>query len=237
MTTLFQYSHFWAVNHGAYEGNLRIDEIFAHGNTGLGTFNGLDGELVLINNKAYHCTGGKARLAHTDELLAWCAIAPLASPQAINLSNVKDLAQLSYLLRTHFSSENFPYVISLQGEFANIKVGSVPKQQKPYLPIETVIKDSLYFDTGTITATLVGFFAPTFLFPIKSSGLHFHFVSDDLEQGGHVLDCQITNAALTFTRLEKIELQLSTVDDYQKMVLPAPNFAKVESGWKNEINL
>src|SRR5260221_14693559 len=50
---LFQASTIGALLDGAYEGDLRFDELAEHGDLGLGTLNGLDGEMVAIDGRFY----------------------------------------------------------------------------------------------------------------------------------------------------------------------------------------
>lgn len=58
MSILYQYSHFLAVSRGLYDGDLSIQHLSAKGAIGLGAFNALDGELVVIDGSFYHCTEG-----------------------------------------------------------------------------------------------------------------------------------------------------------------------------------
>ncbi len=222
MTKLFQYSHFLAVTHGAYDGELTIEELKNHGNYGLGTFNALDGELVVIDGHYYHCSGGKVRQANAAELLPWAAVANYQLTKPTQLINILNMDHLTQKLHTLFPSLNFPYLIYINAKCNNITLGSVPKQTKPYRPIADIIDSSIAIDTGNIQAKLVGFYAPDYMFPLKSSGLHLHFVDEDYSVGGHVLELSLAKAELYFTPLTSFEIKLPNNDFYKNVSLPLP---------------
>ena len=47
--TLFQQGTLGALMAGLYDGTLTIRELLEHGNTGIGTMDALDGELIIID--------------------------------------------------------------------------------------------------------------------------------------------------------------------------------------------
>ena len=50
---LFQASTVGALLHGAYDGDLSFAELAEHGDLGLGTLNGLDGEMIALDGAFY----------------------------------------------------------------------------------------------------------------------------------------------------------------------------------------
>ena len=52
--TLFQYSTIDALLAGVYDGEMTMEALRHKGDFGLGTLNGLDGELVVLDGTAYH---------------------------------------------------------------------------------------------------------------------------------------------------------------------------------------
>lgn len=187
MSQLYQYSHFLAVSRGLYDGDLSIQTLKEQGTVGLGTFNALDGELVVVDGNFYHCTEGKkVRQAENYEQLPWAAM-------------------------TSFTSNKK----QIKGSFNNLTIGSVPKQTKPYLPIEKIIENSIQIETGSIIAECVGFYAPEFMFPIKSTGLHLHCISDAQQFGGHVLNLDLQSAELHFEAITQFQIELPQNEVYQ----------------------
>lgn len=64
--TGFQVSTFAALKVGVYEGAATIAELKPHGNFGLGTLEGLDGELVILDGKFYQIKGDGVAYPVTD---------------------------------------------------------------------------------------------------------------------------------------------------------------------------
>ena len=51
---LFQVSTLNALMMGDYEGSVKVKELLKHADTGIGTFDGLDGEAIFYKGKAYN---------------------------------------------------------------------------------------------------------------------------------------------------------------------------------------
>jgi len=215
MPTLYQYSHFLAVSHGCYDGLLSIKELKKKGDTGLGTFNSLDGELTVIDNQYYHCFNGQVRLADDDELLPWAATAQLKSTTRFSVENLNSIQELQEILLAHAPSANYPIALRISGDAANISLGSVPKQKKPYKTISQVIDDSILLNTGRIQVDMAGFYSPDFLFPMKSKGIHLHFVDQNRKIGGHVLELNMQSATVQFQLLDSMNLIFPQIEDYK----------------------
>ena len=62
--TIFQNSLMTALLDGIYDGELTIGDILSKGNFGLGTFDALDGEMLILDGVCHQLTSdGKARVA------------------------------------------------------------------------------------------------------------------------------------------------------------------------------
>ena len=53
-STLFQHGTLGMLMEGFLEGTISINEILKKGNYGLGTLSGADGEVVIVDGKAFH---------------------------------------------------------------------------------------------------------------------------------------------------------------------------------------
>lgn len=54
---LFQYNTLGALMAGLYGGTLTVGELLEHGDLGLGTLDSIDGELIVLDGKAYQAKG------------------------------------------------------------------------------------------------------------------------------------------------------------------------------------
>ena len=59
ITQLFQYNTLGALMAGLYEGTMTIGELLKHGDLGIGTLDSIDGELIVLDGKAYQAKGDK----------------------------------------------------------------------------------------------------------------------------------------------------------------------------------
>jgi acetolactate decarboxylase len=239
MVTLYQYSHFMAVSKGCYDGSLSLNELQKHGNTGLGTLNGLDGELVVIDDVFYHCQHGKVSIAKNEALFSWAAIVLFQPEFEVELCDISSLEKLHAALIQHIKLTNYPIVFRMKAHVKNIALGSVPKQEKPYKPIAEIIQDSTLIDTGEIIADIVGFYAPEFMYPIKSGGLHLHFVDEGRQVGGHILDIDMIAANIYWQKVNQFQLVFPEHTDYDNIDLQqsdSQNLPKFEDRLKRQNN-
>ena len=101
----------------------------------------------------------------------------------------------------------------MEGTFAHVKVRSVPKQDN-YRPLVEVARDQPVFEFSDIQGTLAGFFTPSFMGSLSVPGLHLHFLSDDLQHGGHLLECRPVKASVGLQFISQVELGLPMSLDY-----------------------
>ena len=79
-STLFQVSTSTALVEGVYGGVVTIGELKQHGSFGLGTFDGLDGEMLAVDRHFYQVLGdGSVRDAGDDTSVPFAVVARSAS--------------------------------------------------------------------------------------------------------------------------------------------------------------
>ena len=72
---LYQTSTMAALLAGIYDGDLTISELLRHGDFGLGTFNHLDGEMVVLDGTCYHLRAdGSASIAAGQDKTPFAAV-------------------------------------------------------------------------------------------------------------------------------------------------------------------
>ena len=75
-------------------------------------------------------------------------------------------------------------------------------------------KDQSEFHFSDVSGTLVGFFTPAFMASLNVPGLHLHFLSQDRQQGGHLLECRVKKVRAEIQFLYTLELSLPVSLDY-----------------------
>jgi len=204
-----------ALVEGIYEEKIQLQEIKRHGDFGLGTFNHLDGEMVLLDGRVYQiCGNGQVNRITDDSVLTPFAAVTFYHP----LSHEKLAKQMSYesfldWLGALLPSPNIFYAICIEGTFSRMKARSVPRQEN-YRPLAEVAGGQSLFEWQDIQGTLAGFFTPSFLPSVSVPGLHLHFLSHDLGRGGHLLECIPGEVHVGVQMIYQLELSLPRSLDY-----------------------
>ena len=203
-----------ALVEGIYEENIPFSEVKKFGDFGLGTFDCLDGEMVMLDGTIYQiASDGRVRQIDDEEKTPFSCVTfyqPFSQDELnAHLSYEDFLAWLRDLL----PSPNLCYALRIEGLFDSIAVRSVPKQHN-YRPLVEVAKEQPVFRFSKIEGTLAGFFTPAFLASLNVPGLHLHFLSTDLKHGGHLLTCEPCRVRVGVQILNRVELALPVSLDY-----------------------
>lgn len=186
---LFQASTIGALLDGAYEGDLSFAELAEHGDLGLGTLNGLDGEMIGLDGSFYRAdVEGGIHPIPPEEKTPFAVVTEFTPTVEATLEGPLPhellLARLDDLIPAGASS----CAIRLDGEFELVRARSVPHQQPPYRPLTEVVAEQHVFELGGVSGTMVGFRFPAYAEGIEVSGFHLHFIDEERARGGHVLD-------------------------------------------------
>ncbi len=185
-----------ALLNGVYDGETTVAEVLAWGDIGLGTFNALDGEMVVVDGECYQIdASGKCNRMKPTDHTPFAATTRFDCDIQVQLPSGTTYEQAKTLLDTKIASENLFYAVRIDGTFKHMKTRSVPRQQKPYQPLAEVVKQQPIFEMENIKGTIVGFRCPPFTKGINVPGYHLHFISDDRSCGGHILDFTVESAA------------------------------------------
>jgi len=203
-----------ALVEGIYEQNIPISEIKKHGDFGLGTFNDLDGEMVLLDGEIYRVAADGNVSKMSDQTLTPFACVTFFQPMSDEVST-GELAYPEFLawLNELMPSPNLFYAFRIEGEFSHVRTRSVPKQEN-YRPLVEVTRDQPEFNFNNVSGTLLGFFTPAFVASLNVPGMHLHFLSQDRQKGGHLLECKIKQVRAEIQFLYTLELALPISLDY-----------------------
>jgi len=184
-----------ALKAGLYDGIISFDELLLNGNTGIGTFDKLDGEMVLLDGTVYRVSSdGKVVEVPVYEKTPFSTVVDFKADTSIAINKKVNVDEFKNSLDKLYPNQNLFYVIKAHGKFQYIKTRSVAGQSKPYPKLMEVIKNQSIFEMENISGTIVGFRCPPFVEGINVTGYHFHFISDDFSAGGHILDFKLLNA-------------------------------------------
>ncbi|MBS1861845.1 MAG: acetolactate decarboxylase [Actinobacteria bacterium] len=185
---LFQASTIGALLEGAFDGDLTFAELEEHGDLGLGTLNGLDGEMIAIDGEFLRAdVDGNVTAVGPEERTPFAVVTefePTVEGEiAAGLDHQSILAALDSMARSGTSS----FAVRLDGRFATVRARSVPRQEPPYRPLAEVVADQHVFELTDVEGSMVGFRFPAYVEGIEVAGYHLHFVDSERRRGGHVL--------------------------------------------------
>ncbi|MFA4922830.1 MAG: acetolactate decarboxylase [Ignavibacteriaceae bacterium] len=227
---LYQYSVINALSASVYEGDLTVGELKKFGDFGLGTFNNIDGEMVVLDGKIYQIkTNGIPIEADKNLITPFAVVTFFRSDTTLEITNPQTFQQIKQIIDAAVPSENYLYAVKISGEFNKVKTRSVPKQQKPFPDLASVIKDQATFEKKTVSGTVIGFKLPEFIDGVNVKDFHFHFLSTDKNFGGHLLDLAIEKGKIEIGIIKEFRCQLPSTENYTKT-----KFVKEESYLQNK---
>lgn len=205
----YQTSLLSALMQGVYDGEVTIAALLEHGDFGLGTFNGLDGEMVVIDGTAYRLSGdGTAELADGGAMTPYAAVIWFRPDVVERLGTRCARAALERHLDGLAASPNLFYAVRVDGRFSRVRIRNVTRQTPPYRPLAEAIADQTVSDLRDVAGSLVGFRCPNYAAGIGVPGYHLHFIADDRQTGGHVLDYELVSGRILLDHTANIHLAL-----------------------------
>ena len=228
---LFQTSTIQALLGGAFDGDISLAEILQHGDLGLGTLNGLDGELVVIDGQAWKakadCTLISARHSWRTP---YAVVVPFSPGPPVTLRGPLPHAALGQAVGHRLDGTTRPVAIRIDGRFQDVRVRSVPKQPRPYPPLAVALAQERIVDLHEVSGTMVGFGFPDALDGIEMIGWHIHFATDARTHGGHVLDFELRDGVAHLDDATELRVELPpAVDLHPTAVLDQDVLRALES--------
>lgn len=217
--SLFQLGNASALFAGAIDGDMNYRQLKKKGSFGLGTFNGIQGEMVAVDGHFYKI-GLKGVTTPVDPnwKTPFVELVHFSPAPAFHLGGVANYAQLKPLLTAKMDNKNVPYALQVKGTFTYLKLRS----RSPRIALQKNNPIEETYTAENISGTLVGFWFPDYLFNLTVPGFHFHFISKDKKLSGHVLDLQSANLLVSIDKINKIELQFPQTEIYKKAEISAP---------------
>lgn len=187
--TLFQVSTAGALVEGVYQGSVSVARLLEHGDFGLGTFDLLDGEMVVLEGRCYQARGdGTVAEADPTGKVPFAVVTHFQPNRTDAVPEVRSLQELTSFLDRLRKSENLFFAFRVDGLFDRVHLRAVCKAKGHERLVDSAAKQA-EFEYRQEEGTLVGFWTPAYAKSLNISGYHLHFLSSDRKRGGHLLDC------------------------------------------------
>lgn len=187
--SLFQVSTSNALVQGVFQGAVTVRDLKRNGDFGLGTFDGLDGELIMLDGVCHRATGGGVLTSPPDDARVPFAVVTHFQPELSLTTGPGSLADLAEFLDGSRPSENLFVGIRVDGRFERLSMRAACAAEAG----EDLLQATAHQSEFTVVqeeGTLVGFWAPLYARAVNVPGYHFHFISEDRGLGGHLLDME-----------------------------------------------
>jgi len=203
-----------AVLEGLYEANTTMAELKRHGDFGIGTFNDLDGEMIIVDGQIFQMDiEGCAHSVDNDEKTPFAAVCKFKAISTDLIDKPIDADKFNDLLDKCLPSRNMMYAIRIEGLFSKVRTRAVQKTANytPLVEATSAQKESVF---ENVEGTLVGFYTPDFIPSVNVPGYHFHFITADRDKGGHVLECGLNKGTIAIQFYTRLDLNLPVTLDY-----------------------
>ena len=206
--TLYQHGTMQMLVEGLLDGTMPIEDLLTHGSIGIGTGDGVDGELVILNGVGYKIdTSGKAVELPKDFKVTYADVCNDNYREFKQYQNVELEQMLNDVLDANNGQNQF-FAILTKGVFQKIRTRSSKKSQKPYPSLETIAQNQVEFEAENTAGTMITFYTPKVFQGVGVSGFHNHFLADNLSFGGHVLAATMKDVTVGIQPIENFELHL-----------------------------
>ena len=190
MKTLIQASTLNALMLGNFDRTISIKDFLHHADTGIGTYTGLDGEAIFEDGVAYKATAdGKVTVMKPENGVAFGTVTKFDEdvPEE-ELTHIADINALKDALEPYVEgNKNIFYMIKATGVFKTMHVRSCFPSEKPYPTLSEVAKNQREFHFANTRGSVIAVYCPAYVNGINLPGWHFHYLSGDKTQGGHIL--------------------------------------------------
>lgn len=213
--TVYQTSTIDALLAGVYDGDLTLRELRARGDFGIGTYDNLDGEMVLLNGEFHQVKAdGKVYAPDLDGETPFAAVCAFRPEKVFALPSGADMRAAEALIDREAPNQNLFHAIRIDGQFKTMRTRSVPAQKRPFPPLKAVAASQPVFDMENVSGTVLGFRCPPFAAGVNVPGYHLHFISRDRARGGHVLAFELVTGTAQVDVLDRFVLQMPATDDF-----------------------
>lgn len=221
---VFQTSLMSALLDGIYDGDMTLAELLGHGNFGLGTFEALDGEMIILDSVPWQLRGdGSVSRADLEQRTPFATVTNFVPSITRTIDHRTTRSELSELVDRLGVSANYLYGLRITGDFEWITTRTVRKQKRPFPPMSQTTSDEPLVRHDHTSGVMAGFRTPLFEQGINVAGCHVHYVDDEHSHGGHVVDFVMTKGLVEVCLGTDLRVRLPLSQEFQDADLAPDN--------------
>ena len=235
---MYQISTLQALSMGYTRSVIEVGELMKHGNTGLGTFEDVDGEMIVLDGHCYKAAkDGTVTEAPADEGVPFASVAPFSCGKSFTLDSITDIEslkdQLDLAIEEWFGLNSI-HIVKIDGEFERISARSELAFRSQHISLKRILDvTQRSFEFDNVKGPLVCVYYPDYMNGINAPGWHLHFLSEDRTKGGHTFDIVLKHGTVSMQKLTGVEIELPTepaFDTYSLTGASQSEIKQVEQG-------
>lgn len=218
--TIYQVALLQSLTMGYFDGSVTVKQLKTHGDTGIGTFEGLNGEMIVLDGVVYQANQDcKINIMRDSDKVPFSNVTFFDRDFSLKLSNVADKESLEKILNEQVNKRgrNSFYMIKLSGTFKEILVRSERGTKEPYPTLVEALKTQKEITLENVDGTIVGLYCPDYMSSLNSTGWHFHFITADKKLGGHVLGLNLANGEVQFDKTDAFNMNVPTKNKFHTL--------------------
>lgn len=216
---MFQVSTLQTLMLGYSRAVISVEELLTHGDTGLGTFANVDGEMILLDGICYRAMqNGDIKEAESERGVPFSVVSSMTEDFSTSENVSADFGLIDSMDRLKtvlnnkiiaLSGRNSMCMARIEGEFERVLARSVSACENDHTDLNTILKkNQRVFAFEKIKGILVCVCFPDYMDGINAVGWHVHFISEDRKYGGHVLDVVMKSGKGIISKIDSLEIKL-----------------------------
>ena len=210
---MYQVSTLQALALGYSRAVITVDKLLQEGDTGLGTFEDVNGEMIVMDGNCYRADqNGNVSVVAPETGVPFAAVAKLYGEQQFQLENMPDITAIRTELTRKIEEVfglNSMHIVRIDGVFEKVDARSEAPYRSHHITLKEVLSQTQEaFIFENIRGSLVGVYFPDYMDGINMPGWHLHFLSEDRSKGGHVFDVSLREGEAKVDKITNIYINL-----------------------------
>ena len=210
--TLYQVATLQSLLMGNYYGSVPYDELLKLADTGIGTFEGMDGEMIAFDGVVYRAdVNGHVTKADTSIAAPYCCMAQFRAEHSCEIGACTDFEALCAALDAAIpaNQRNIFHMAKIEGEFDTVAMRSVAGSTPPYkITGSHVEPNQKCYALEQTRGLAVALRCPDYMDRLNMPGWHLHYITDDRSIAGHVTGLTVRQAKADFCSISRFEMML-----------------------------
>ena len=235
---IYQVSTLQALALGYSRPVVTVQELLKHGDTGLGTFENVDGEMIILDGVCYQAKPDGSTIRTEESAGVPFAVSGFVKDgRAIKMGEMKDIEAIKLELTLRIEEDfglNSIHIARIDGWFNSIHARAGAPYRSHHVSLKDILsKTQKDFSFEGLYGTLVCVYYPDYMDGINAAGWHLHFLSQDRTLGGHVFEVSMSSGECLLQKMDRIEIQLpreAAFDTYSLKEASQDEIEEVEQG-------